>query len=174
MWRWWSSSALLRVTKASLEKGRRAEQAVARMLSAWAEPCYTFRRRGLGHAGVADIIAVSLSEGPRFPAWPFVISVKSEEGPTLASMLVRARHGQPWGWWQELELAGGGWLIWRSSRVWLISCATLGALEMPPRLAILPHCPGWPPFTMHFAELLAVVPIGAAVAAIADGWGPRP
>lgn len=170
-------------------KGRRAEKAIAYRLSRWATPHYLFRRRGLGHAGVADLIVDTIAG----PPWPFTISVKSAQGPTLPAMLERIRHGRVWPWWAELEIGQRlplnaelelvgesallernrvrAWLIWRSAATWMLSCWTLGGLTVPPRLTILPLGPGWPAFTMRLDDFLAGVSIEAAMTAIADGWG---
>lgn len=166
----------------SLERGRRAEQDVARRLTTWADGLYTFARRGLGHAGVADLVVTAK---PGLPPWPFTVSVKSHRVrafESLARMLVRLEGDKAWAWWMELEgpadegraaRRAAAWLVWRSSAgPWLLSCWSLGGLSMPPRLMLGPTPPaGWPRFTMLFDSVLAGVPIDHVVAAIADGWG---
>ena len=44
----------------SLDRGRRAEAEIARRLSTWATGFYHFRRRGLGQAGVEDLVVEPL------------------------------------------------------------------------------------------------------------------
>ncbi len=173
-----------RAGRLALDRGRASERDVGRRLNAWAGGLYTFHRRGLGHQGVEDLV---VQGGP--PAWPFVISVKSERGPSLAGLLERAAAGQPMPWWPELELAhvarglshpealaasrARAWLVWRSGGVrrWLLSCWSLGALQVPVRVTLLPTPAGWPRFTMQLDAFLEAVKVGQAIAAIADGWG---
>ncbi len=166
----------------SLDRGRRAEQDVAARLTRWAAPVYRFTRRGLGHAGVADLVVAS---APSVPVWPFTISVKSARPRWAASvpaLLARADAGEQWSPWAELEGPPGpeqaarraaAWLIWRVRRgPWLLSCSTLGGLAMPPRLVIAPTpAAGWPRFTMLLDAALAALPLDQVLAALADGWG---
>jgi len=171
-----------RPAQQSVDRGREAERDVARRFNRWAGGAYTFKRRGLGHASVADLV---VDGGP--PAWPFVISVKAAAGPSLAALLERASAGEPLPWWRELEGKGvelaqpelverhraRAWLVWRSggSPRWLLSCWSLGALQAPVRLTFLPTPAGWPRFTLALALFLETVKVEHAMAAIAEGWG---
>jgi hypothetical protein len=163
----------------SVDKGRRTEQEIARLLTQWATPLYLFQRRGLGHAGQGDLVVTAeLAAAP----WPFTISIKSQQGPTLAVMLARAHAGLAWPWWRELEATDEeseimarrmrAWLIWRSGFTWMLSVWTLGALQMPVRLALLPPpLYGWPRFTIALKHFLQDVTIDDVVKAIVEGWG---
>lgn len=157
---------------------------MARRLTRWAHGLYTFRRVGLGQRGVRDL---GVAGGP--PAWPFIISVKSQRGPGLAQLLHRAGAGAPLAWWVEFERLGGAlatpdlvalaagrasaWLVWRSapSPRWLLSCWSLGALQTPIRWTLLPNPAGWPRFTMALDAFLTSVTVEQAIAAIGEGWG---
>ena len=171
-----------RAGRLAVNRGRQAEQQIARRLTRWADGLYTFKRRGLGHASRADLIV----EGGA-PAWPFVISVKSARGPSLAALLQQCDAGGVFGWWRELEgrdeelsqpelvarNRARAWLIWRSgsSPRWLISCWSLGGHHVPVRMVLMPAPAGWPRFTMLLDNLLERVTIRHAIAAIASGWG---
>ncbi|MGH7730017.1 MAG: hypothetical protein ACRENJ_02065 [Candidatus Eiseniibacteriota bacterium] len=157
------------MTQASLDRGRTAEREVARRLTAWGQPFYTFRRRGLGHAGVADLV-VTPREG--MPAWPWTISIKARarRAPTLATMFHAAAAGTPWAWWQEAIASVPPervWLIWKvAGGTWLLSCDGLWGVATPVRLALLPPPPGWPRFTLWLNELLSTVPVIAMLESI--------
>ncbi len=156
----------------SLDKGRRAERDIVRRLNRWGFGWWRFGRRGLGHAGVADVVATA---DPGVLAWPFVVSVKAERGPTLRAVLERATAGRRWPWWEELLGAvpaepERAWLVWRADGAWLLSCDFLWGAEVPPRVTVLPERLGWPRFTMLFDALLARVGPDDVARIAADWW----
>lgn len=151
----------------SLDKGRRTEREVARRLTRWAAGRWLFRRRGLGHAGVPDLV---VEPGARGVPWPFAVSVKAGRGPTLGVMLVRAAAGLGWPWWQQVASVAGSeraWLVWKQpDGAWLLSCGALwGVIAANPPRAVGAFPPpmtliasGWPPFTVPLDAFLKVVP----------------
>ena len=122
----------------SLDRGRRAEAEIARRLSTWATGFYHFRRRGLGQAGVEDLVVEPLPRDPALPPWPFPISVKAHAG----SLMRMIRRTRPWPAW--LELAGStawrserAWLVWKADRRWWLSCGASNPLVELPGFAII-------------------------------------
>src|SRR5439155_7715865 len=147
----------------SLDRGRRAEQEVARRLSAWTSGAYRFRRRGLGHASLEDLVVEQLDAA--LPSWPFPISVKRRRDRGLPSLLSAAgrfhgRRARPWPPWAEIpaSLRARAWLIWHAHRAWWLSCAADNPLaglpyvvaieitraEVPGHTRLLDDVCGWP------------------------------
>lgn len=115
----------------SLERGRRAEQVIARRLTRWTGELYRFGRRGLGHRSVV----VTPFSG-RIP-WPFPISIKAEprRAPGLDGLCALAdaigrdvcspRFSGGWAWWVEIPPAERAryWLVWKAHRTWWLSAS---------------------------------------------------
>lgn len=122
------------MSRVSLERGRRAEQVIARRLTRWTAERYRFTRRGLGHRSVADLVVTPLTGGA---PWPFPISIKAEprRAPGLHGLCALAdaigrdvqspRFAAGWVWWVEIPPADRGryWLIWKAHRTWWLSAA---------------------------------------------------
>lgn len=160
----------------SLDKGRRTEREVARRLTRWAAGWWIFRRRGLGHAGLPDLLAAPGVLNTDALPWPFVLSVKAGRAPTLATLLAWARTGMAWQWWQEVASAapepGRAWLVWKSGPTWLLSCGALWGLSPPPTFSLFAavsaiqgmgtvassSAADWPRFTMVLDALLEATP----------------
>jgi len=117
------------MTLVSLRRGRAAEQLVARRLTRWTRGHYLFRRRGLGHRGLPDLVVTpaTMVVSP-LPTWPYPISVKSSRARApgldgLARLAGGRLAGVGWRWWREIPAAERGryWLVWRAHATWWLS-----------------------------------------------------
>ncbi len=119
-----------------MNRGRWAEQRIARRLTAWTKGAYQFRRRGLGHAGLPDLVVtatpmVTTARG----AWPYPISIKSypRGAPGLDGLMRMAAFVMPglapsapgWRWWTEIpaDQRDRYWLVWRAHATWWLSAS---------------------------------------------------